>query len=234
MTQNNSPIIVALDFDNKIEAVNLVKQLDPKLCRLKIGKQLFSACGPQIVTEVMNYGFDVFLDLKFHDIANTVYNAVKVVAKLGVWMTNVHAQGGEKMLVAAKNAIIHVNSQTLIVAVTILTSLEQKDLLIYHPDIDINKTIEKLAKLSYNCGLDGVVCSAHEANKIKSITTPDFITVCPGIRPINANLDDQNRVMTPNLARQNKADYLVIGRPITNATNPNQALLNILMTLETQ
>lgn len=226
--QEKSNIIVAIDFDNELSVLTLIQKLNPELCKLKVGKELFSAYGPKIVELLMKKGFDVFLDLKFHDIPNTVYNAIKVISDMNIWMVNVHAQGGQKMLEFAKNAIEQNNSSTILIAVTLLTSLESKDLNIYGKNINLTQVIEKLAKLSYEAGLDGVVCSAQEANLIKTITSNDFLTICPGIRPINANNDDQTRVMTPSLAIKNKADYLVIGRTITKSDNPYNTLLTIL------
>jgi orotidine-5'-phosphate decarboxylase len=223
-----SNIIIALDFDNEKDVLNLVNKINPKLCKLKVGKELFTAYGPKIIETLMKKGFDIFLDLKFHDIPNTVYNAIKVVSNMNIWMVNVHAQGGQKMLEFAKNAISQTNSSTLLIAVTLLTSLEQKDLIIYDKDIKIITLIEKLAKLSYDIGLDGVVCSAQEASLIKSNTVNSFLTICPGIRTKTATIDDQTRIMTPSLAIKNKADYLVIGRPITKSNNPYNTLLTIL------
>lgn len=224
----DSPIIVALDFDNEMDTINLVKQLNPDLCKLKVGKELFTACGPKLVEKLVVSGYKVFLDLKFHDIPNTVYKACKSAANLGVWMTNIHASGGSKMMEMAKRGIMEANTGTLLIAVTTLTSMNQDDLTEIGIQESINTHIINLAKLSHKSGLDGVVCSALEARQIKENTSIDFLTVCPGIRLSSELTDDQQRIMTPKLAISNMADYLVIGRPITQAKNPYDQLINIL------
>ena len=235
-TENNanSPIIIALDYNSEAEALNLIKKLDPNLCKLKVGKELFVATGPKFIEKLVISGFKVFLDLKFHDIPNTVYSACKVASNLGVWMLNVHASGGEEMLQAAKTAIDEVaitlpkHSRPLLIAVTMLTSMTQSDLDGLQIPKDITKHTFDLAQLSFKCGLDGVVCSALEANTIKNVCTKDFLTITPGIRLLESNTDDQKRIMTPKSAIENGADYLVIGRPITQANNPTQKLHDIL------
>ena len=224
----DSPVIVALDYTNEAEVMNLLKNLSPDLCKLKVGKELFTSCGPKLVEKLVVSGYKVFLDLKFHDIPNTVYKACKAAANLGVWMTNVHASGGSKMLEMAKQGVDEASNNTLLIAVTVLTSMNQKDLYEIGVDENINTHILKLAELSYRSGLDGVVCSAHEAAQIKQLTTDSFITTCPGIRLSNEIADDQQRIMTPARAAASKADYLVIGRPITQATDPYQQLLRIV------
>jgi orotidine-5'-phosphate decarboxylase len=198
--------------------MNLVDRLDPSLCRLKVGKELFTAAGPQLVEELMRKGFDIFLDLKYHDIPNTVANACRAACDLGVWMVNVHALGGRKMLMAARDAIPQ--GSTKLIAVTLLTSMDQDDL----DDIGLQgqpqQIVERLARLADDCALDGVVCSALEATNLRRQLGKDFCLVTPGIRPSEGQADDQKRVATPQYAIQNGASYLVIGRPITQASNP--------------
>lgn len=214
----NPRIIVALDFNNAGDVLSLADQLDPELCRLKVGKELFTATGPQLVEKLIARRFDVFLDLKFHDIPNTVASACRVAHDLGVWMVNVHALGGRKMLQAARNAIPQ--STTKLIAVTLLTSMDQSDL----DDIGLTgepvDIVERLARLASDCSLDGVVCSALEAPRLKELLGNEFCLVTPGIRPSGGHADDQKRITTPQQAIQNGSDYLVIGRPITQATNP--------------
>lgn len=211
-------IIVALDCQDEKEALGLMAKLDPSLCRLKVGKELFTAAGPQLVEKLMHAGFEIFLDLKFHDIPNTVGRACIAAARLGVWMLNVHALGGSKMLSAARDAVPV--DQTKLIAVTLLTSMGPRDLL----EIGINKTpeqiVQHLALLARDCGLDGVVCSAREAKRLRQLITGNFDLITPGIRPIDSATDDQQRVMTPRQAIENGSDYLVIGRPITQADDP--------------
>lgn len=211
-------IIVALDYSRAQDALMLVDKLDPELCRLKVGKELFTAAGPQLIDTLMAKGFDVFLDLKFHDIPNTVASACKVAHDLGVWMVNVHALGGRKMLQAARDAIPQ--NSTKLIAVTLLTSMDQSDL----DDIGLSgepaQIVERLAQLTQDCALDGVVCSALEASRLRQMLDKNFYLVTPGIRPLGRNVDDQKRVTTPQQAIQNGSDYLVIGRPITQAVDP--------------
>jgi orotidine-5'-phosphate decarboxylase len=215
---NNSRIIVALDFSNKEQALMLASELDPMLCRVKIGKELFTAVGPKIVEIFIKKGFEVFLDLKFHDIPNTVASACRVATDLGVWMINVHALGGKKMLIAARDALPL--GGTRLVAVTLLTSMGSDDLESIGLNNEPGIVVHKLANLARSCGLDGVVCSALEARQLRKEMGADFCLVTPGIRPIDALTDDQNRIATPKMAIQNGADYLVIGRPISQAENP--------------
>lgn len=211
-------IIVALDFPTAEQALSFTAKLDPNTCKVKVGKELFTAAGPQLVEKMISKGFDVFLDLKFHDIPNTVANACKAAAGLGVWMMNVHALGGRKMLTAAREAV-PVGSVKLI-AVTLLTSMERSDL----KDVGLNgepdDVVGRLAMLAHDCGLDGVVSSALEAAELRKIMGKSFCLVTPGIRPAGASLDEQKRVTTPRQAIRNGADYLVIGRPITQASDP--------------
>ena len=211
-------IIVALDFSSAEQALLLAKKLDPMLCRVKIGKELFTAAGPMIVEKLMSKDFEVFLDLKFHDIPNTVANACRVAADLGVWMINVHALGGKKMLAAARDALPL--GGTKLIAVTLLTSIGPDDLDSIGLNNEPGNVVQKLAWLAYSCGLDGVVCSALEAAQLRQTMGADFCLVTPGIRPVDALTDDQNRIATPQMAIQNGADYLVIGRPISQAADP--------------
>lgn len=213
-------IIVALDFDTAEEALKLVKQLRPDACRLKVGKELFTTAGPVLVERLAGDGFDVFLDLKFHDIPNTVAAACKAAARLGVWMVNVHAMGGRKMMMAAREALEGLSERPKLIAVTVLTSMSKDDLLEIGMDAEPQDAVLRLAQLAGDCGLDGVVCSAREAALLKRELGQSFQLVTPGIRPANAAKDDQNRVMTPTEALRMGADYLVIGRPITKAEDP--------------
>lgn len=224
---NDPKIIVALDYPDAAPALALAERLQPALCRLKVGKELFTASGPALLEQLMRRGFEIFLDLKFHDIPNTAAQACKAAAGLGVWMVNVHALGGRKMLEAAREAIAHSTQQPKLIAVTMLTSMAQEDL----ADIGIHATpaemVLRLAKLARDSGLDGVVCSAQEAALLRKQYGNEFCLVTPGIRPAQASLDDQSRVMTPLAALQAGSSYLVIGRPITRAADPLQALLDI-------
>lgn len=228
----NSPIIVALDFEQQQAAFELVAQLDPQLCRLKVGKEMFTHFGPDFVKQLHHRGFDVFLDLKFHDIPNTVAKAVKAAADLGVWMVNVHASGGSKMMVAAKEALMPFgDDKPALIAVTVLTSMEQSDLTELGISLSPAQQVLKLAQLTQQAGLDGVVCSAHEAELLKTQFGKSFQLVTPGIRPSFAAADDQKRVMTPHQAVSAGVDYMVIGRPITKAKDPLAALQAIYQEL---
>lgn len=225
---NNKLIIVALDFDNLDDARTLVKQLDPALCRLKVGKEMFTLFGPSWVTELVELDFDVFLDLKFHDIPNTVAKACTAAAKLGVWMVNVHATGGEAMMKAAKAALDGIIGQRpLITAVTILTSMDDQQFDAIGYQKNIKQQVLHLAMLAKNSGMDGVVCSALEAVQISKQCGKNFKLVTPGIRPAGSDAGDQSRVMTPKDAVENGASYLVIGRPITQSVNPLKTLCEI-------
>jgi orotidine-5'-phosphate decarboxylase len=224
---NDPKIIIALDYPAALPALALVDKLQHSLCRLKVGKELFTATGPALLEQLMNRGFEIFLDLKFHDIPNTTAQACKAAAGLGVWMVNVHALGGRKMLEAAREAIASSARRPKLIAVTLLTSMAQDDL----AGLGINATpaemVLRLATLARDSGLDGVVCSAQEAALLRKQCGTDFCLVTPGIRPAHASLDDQSRVMTPQAALCAGASYLVIGRPITQAADPLQALLDI-------
>lgn len=218
-------IIVALDFNSSSQAVEFVDTLDPKLCRLKIGKELFTAAGPNLVETMIKKEFDVFLDLKFHDIPNTVANAVKVAADLGVWMLNVHISGGSTMMKSAKDAIIsHGGCKPILIGVTVLTSISSAELSEIGINNDLKDQVVQLAKLAYQSGLDGVVCSAEEAKLLRNSMPADFILVTPGIRREQDAVGDQKRVITPSQAIRNGSDYLVVGRPITQAVSPSAAL----------
>lgn len=224
-TQNDPRIIVALDFPSQAPALALADQLDPGKCRLKVGKELFTRSGPQLVTALQDKGFDVFLDLKFHDIPNTTSAAVAAAADLGVWMVNVHASGGEKMMVACRERLESYGARRpLLIAVTVLTSMAADDLAGIGIPASPEAQVSRLAALTKNCGLDGVVCSAQEAPKLKAEQGADFKLVTPGIRPLTADKGDQQRIMTPSDALKAGSDYLVIGRPITQAPEPLVAL----------
>lgn len=220
----HSNIVVALDYAHADGALALANRLDPGLCKLKVGKELFTAAGPGLVEQLHKQGFQVFLDLKFHDIPNTVGKACEAASRLGVWMLNVHASGGSAMMQAAREGVDKSGQKPILIAVTVLTSMTQDNLTEIGIQTPLQQHALHLAKLAHQSGLDGVVCSAHEAGSIKSAVSNQFVTVTPGIRPANASLDDQSRVMTPARALQMGADYLVIGRPITQAQNPLQAL----------
>uniref|UniRef100_Q0HV17 Orotidine 5'-phosphate decarboxylase n=1 Tax=Shewanella sp. (strain MR-7) TaxID=60481 RepID=Q0HV17_SHESR len=226
------PILVALDYDNKNHALQLIDQLDPNMCRLKVGKEMFTLFGPQLVEDIHDRGFELFLDLKFHDIPNTVAKAVAAAAELGVWMTNVHASGGLAMMEAAKKALLpYGNDAPMLIAVTVLTSMSDKDLKLIGIDVPAFEHVQRLAKLTKQAGLDGVVCSAQEASALKSLLGQDFKLITPGIRPVGSDVGDQHRVMTPSQALAAGSDYLVIGRPITKAADPLAALQAIHQSL---
>jgi orotidine-5'-phosphate decarboxylase len=228
---DNKRIIVPLDTPRLEDALALAARLDPKLCRVKVGKELFVAAGPEAVLRVQERGFEVFLDLKFHDIPNTVAGACRSAARLGVWMMNVHASGGEAMLRAAREAVDSVARPPLLIAVTVLTSLAAEDLERVGFAGSLTENVERLARLTRACGLDGVVCSAQEAAAIRRATGADFTLVTPGIRLGGDAKDDQARVMTPREAVRTGADYLVIGRPITQSPDPAATLESIRKSL---
>lgn len=229
----SSPLIIALDFDTRHEALSLIEQLDPHQCALKIGSELFTSLGPDFVRELVHKQFRIFLDLKFHDIPHTVARACKAAADLGVWMVNVHASGGMDMMAAAKNALTNYASPPLLIAVTVLTSMDHATLLSTGVQTTLEDQVIHLAKIAQTLGLDGVVCSAQEAALIKTHCGSDFLAVTPGIRLPQHALDDQSRVTTPTLAIQSGSDYLVIGRPITRALNPSQVIADILLSIST-
>ena len=217
-------IIVALDCAKAAQALALAERLDPAACRLKVGKELFTAAGPELVETLIARGFDVFLDLKFHDIPNTVAKACEAAARLGVWMLNVHASGGLAMMQAAREGVARSDHNPLLIAVTVLTSMDQTALKQVGVATSLQGQVLHLAGLTKEAGLDGVVCSAQEAVLLRSALGSDFCLVTPGIRPASASLDDQSRVVTPTDAMRNGAHYLVIGRPITGAADPLAAL----------
>ena len=223
-------IIVALDFPDADSALALSRRLSPALCRLKVGKELFTAAGPSLVEKLVQSGFGIFLDLKFHDIPNTVAQACNSAARLGVWMLNIHALGGRAMLEAAREAIRSSTDRPLLTAVTILTSMGAQDMSEVGISGSPEDAVSRLAALTDDCGLDGVICSALEASRLRGERRPGFLLVTPGIRPAAESGaqqrpgDDQKRVMTPQLALAAGASYLVIGRPITRAPDPLAAL----------
>lgn len=222
-----SPIVVALDYPTKQQAIDMARQLDPSLCRVKVGKELFTTAGPAVLDTLHELGFDVFLDLKFHDIPNTVAKAVAAAAKSGVWMVNVHASGGRKMMEMAANELAQHNHQTLLIAVTVLTSMDQADLAEIGITVSEEEQVKRLASLAKSSGMDGVVCSAQESSMLKQALGDDFVLVTPGIRPADSAQGDQKRIMTPQEAMQAGSHYLVVGRPITQADQPINVLQNI-------
>ncbi len=225
-------VIVALDYEQQAEALAFVDKIDPSSCRLKVGKEMFTLFGPDFVRELHKRGFSVFLDLKFHDIPNTCSKAVRAAAELGVWMVNVHASGGERMMSASRQILEpYGNDRPLLIAVTVLTSMEQSDLRGIGIDVAPKEHVMRLASLTQNAGLDGVVCSAQEAHMLKSHLGQEFKLVTPGIRPVGSETGDQRRIMTPSEAIKAGSDYLVIGRPITQATRPDEVLKAINDTL---
>ncbi len=219
-TLSGPRILVAMDFDNQADCLALAQRLDPTLCRLKVGKELFTRCGPALVEQLQALGFEIFLDLKFHDIPNTVAKAVKAAADLGVWMVNVHASGGGRMMEAAAAALANVHRPPLLIAVTVLTSMEESDLAEVGVDVSPEQQVLRLAKLAMASGLDGVVCSGREAMALREQLGENMLLVTPGIRPEGSDLTDQRRVLTPVQALTAGSDYLVIGRPITGAEDP--------------
>ncbi len=227
-----SPVIVALDYASASEALAFVEKVSPDRCRLKVGKELFTAEGPQLVRELVESGFDVFLDLKFHDIPNTVARACTVAANLGVWMINIHTLGGSRMMQAARDAVAQCEHKPLLIGVTILTSMGSADLREIGLPCQPLDNVEKLAQLAVESGLDGVVCSPQEVSILRQRLPASFKLVTPGIRPAGTNSGDQTRIMTPAEAMQAGSSYLVIGRPITQAADPMQALADIEAQLE--
>ena len=224
---NSTKIIVALDYADAASALALVDKLDPALCRLKVGKELFTVAGPELVRALVARGFEVFLDLKFHDIPNTVAAACRAAAGLGVWMMNVHASGGRRMMTAAREALAELPKPPLLIAVTVLTSMSAEDLAeVGVADAPADQVL-RLARLAHACQLDGVVCSAQEAAMLRADLGAEFRLVTPGIRPAGAEVGDQRRVMTPAEALRAGATDLVIGRPITAASDPLDALKRI-------
>ncbi|MGL9760435.1 MAG: orotidine-5'-phosphate decarboxylase [Symbiopectobacterium sp.] len=227
-----SPIIVALDYADQSQALAFVDRINPEDCRLKVGKEMFTLFGPQFVKALQQRGFNVFLDLKFHDIPNTAAHAMAAAAELGVWMVNVHASGGRRMMEAAKAALQPFGADApLLIAVTVLTSIEVDDLLALGITTTPAQQAERLAVLTCDCGLDGVVCSAQEAQRLKQVCGSAFKLVTPGIRPAGSVSGDQRRIMTPEQAQAAGVDYMVIGRPITQSADPTHTLAQIQYSL---
>jgi orotidine-5'-phosphate decarboxylase len=223
-----SPVIVALDFPDREAALALAGRLDPSRCRVKVGKELFTRCGPAVVEALQGRGFEVFLDLKFHDIPNTTAMAVKAAAELGVWMVNVHCSGGLRMMAACRETLDKLSgARPLLIGVTVLTSMERADLAGLGLDVEPQDQVLRLAALASDAGLDGLVCSAQEAVALKA-AHPRLRLVTPGIRPAGSASDDQKRILTPSQAVAAGADYLVIGRPISQAADPQAALSAVL------
>ncbi|HDR1345183.1 TPA: orotidine-5'-phosphate decarboxylase [Pasteurella multocida] len=223
-----SKIIVALDYEKEEEALRLVDQIDPSLCRLKVGKEMFTTLGTKFVKALHDRNFDVFLDLKFHDIPNTVARAVRSAADLGVWMVDLHASGGLRMMEEAKKILEPYGKDApFLISVTVLTSMEDLDLLQIGINASPMEQVIRLANLTQRAGLDGVVCSPQEVEILRANCGKDFKLITPGIRPIGSDFGDQRRVMTPAGAIQAGSDYLVIGRPITQADNPAEVLKSI-------
>ena len=223
-----SKIIVALDYEKESDALALVDQIDPSLCRLKVGKEMFTTLGMNFVKQLHQRNFDVFLDLKYHDIPNTVARAVRSAADSGVWMVDLHASGGLRMMEEAKRILEPYGKDApLLIAVTVLTSMEDLDLLQIGINASPMEQVLRLAHLTQRAGLDGVVCSPQEVEILHNACGEDFKLVTPGIRPIGADFGDQRRVMTPTAAIRAGSDYLVIGRPITKADNPAEVLRSI-------
>ena len=223
---NNSHIIVALDYADEKSALALVNQLEPDSCRLKVGKEMFTRLGPQFVETLTTKGFDVFLDLKFHDIPNTVAGACAAACDLGVWMVNVHASGGRRMMEAAREEIEKASHQPLLIGVTILTSLDTDDIHEIGYQGSPAENVHNLASLTQQSGLDGIVCSPKEVESLRRALPNDFLLVTPGIRPAGSAADDQRRTMTPAEAIKAGSSYLVMGRPITQADNPMDVLIS--------
>jgi orotidine-5'-phosphate decarboxylase len=225
-------VIVALDYAQAGDALSFARKVSPSQCRLKVGFELFVSAGPALVQELVEAGFGVFLDLKFHDIPNTVAAACRSAADLGVWMINVHAAGGRAMLEAAREAVDAGGERPLLIAVTVLTSLADRDLAEVGVPRAVGDQVEQLSALTADCGLDGVVCSAHEAARLRALHGPEFLLVTPGIRPSGSARGDQKRVMTPEEAVSAGSTHLVIGRPITQSEDPASTLDVINTALE--
>jgi len=230
--ENLNRVIVALDFPAEKQALDLVDQLEPGLCRLKVGKEMFTRLGPGFVEQLVSRGYDVFLDLKYHDIPNTVAAACDAAADLGVWMMNLHASGGRRMMETARERLANKQHRPMLIAVTILTSLAEDELLEIGYSGTPQANVLRLARLAEESGMDGVVCSPMEAAAIRSQASNEFALVTPGVRPASASLDDQRRVMTPGDAITAGSTYLVVGRPITGAQHPVSSLRSINAEIE--
>lgn len=231
VSQVASPVIVALDYANAADAITMARQLSPQQVRVKVGKELFTRSGPQVVEQLQALGFEVFLDLKFHDIPNTVAAAVRAAAELGVWMVNVHASGGRRMMEGAREALEQARSNTLLTAVTVLTSMGADELVELGISATPAQQVMRLATLARDSGMHGVVCSAQEATLLRSECPAPFCLVTPGIRPHGSDPGDQTRIVTPAEAQRLGVDYMVIGRPITRAAVPTEAVGAILQEL---
>lgn len=227
----DSPIIVALDFASMQDTLSFAKQLDPSQCRVKVGKELFTTAGPAVVEALQKQGFDVFLDLKFHDIPNTTAQAVLAAARMGVWLVNIHAMAGATAMQTCMARLQAEKLNTRLIAVTVLTSMDSEQLASIGMVKPIPQLVSELAQLSYDNGLDGVVCSAQEAVQLREQLGDDFLLVTPGIRMAADSADDQKRICTPQQAMQNGASHLVIGRSITKAADPQKALEQIIQSL---
>ncbi|MGY0218961.1 orotidine-5'-phosphate decarboxylase [Endozoicomonadaceae bacterium StTr2] len=225
---NDSPLIIALDYPDQESALKMAGQLDPALCRVKVGKELFTAAGPAILEKLTGLGFEIFLDLKFHDIPATTAAAVAQAADHGVWMVNVHASGGRRMMDACRERLDKCSHKPLLIGVTVLTSMEAADLQELGCIDEPQDYVKRLAQLADSCKLDGVVCSARESSMLRQACSDSFKLVTPGIRPQWAAANDQRRIVTPAAALEAGSDYLVIGRPVTRSDNPVEALKKIL------
>ncbi len=236
MLETDPKIIVALDFPAADQALAFVDTVDPSLCRLKVGKELFTTAGPDLVRMLADRGFDVFLDLKFHDIPNTVNKAIVAACQMGIWMVNVHALGGREMMIAAREAVQASSSsdKTLLIAVSVLTSMNQAGLSELGIVKSVEQTVTDLTELALDCGLDGMVCSAREVTGLREKFGDQPVLVTPGIRPAGSDQQDQQRVMTPQQAIAAGSSYLVIGRPITQHPTPADQLASINQTLAHQ
>ena len=223
----DSPLIIALDYPSLDAALCMADRLDPARCRLKVGKELFTRSGPDVLEALHGRGFEVFLDLKFHDIPNTVAGAVHAAAEQGVWMVNVHAGGGRRMMEAARERLERHGLGTRLIAVTVLTSMTADDLAEVGVGVSPAAQVERLATLARDSGMHGVVCSAQESARLRELCGDDFLKVTPGIRPAFAQVGDQQRIMTPGDAMAAGSTHLVIGRPITQAEEPMEALAAI-------
>ncbi len=232
MIQFDPKVIVALDMSDASQALEFSRKVTPELCRLKVGKELFTAAGPQLVGELVNNGFDIFLDLKFHDIPNTVKKAVFTASKMGIWMLNVHASGGSAMMSAAREGVDLVSHQRpFLIAVSILTSMSDTDLKAININCSVADQVNTLTAMALEAGLDGMVCSAQEVGDLRRQFGQSALLVTPGIRPEGSDVDDQRRIMTPRQAVDAGSSYLVIGRPITQRQDPTNALMDINQSL---
>ncbi|MCI0508489.1 orotidine-5'-phosphate decarboxylase [Chromohalobacter marismortui] len=227
MPRLDTPLIIALDYPHLDQALAMADRLDPRRCRVKVGKELFTRTGPQVLEALHARGFEVFLDLKFHDIPNTVAGAVEAAADHGVWMVNVHASGGRRMMEAARERLEKRQLTTHLIAVTVLTSMAHEDLVEVGVDAEPLPQVERLAALAQRSGMSGVVCSAQETAALRALCGDTFMKVTPGIRPSVSNDDDQRRTQTPARAREAGSTHLVIGRPVTQASEPMSALAAI-------